>query len=121
MNILLVDDDTGILETMDDILTTLQYNVETAHSGCEALRLIKTNRIHYNFILMDMKMPEMDGIETSEKILAIHPKEQIFMISAYISPEMKSRANKAGIKTLLNKPIDLDNLQRLLKRKSVIK
>jgi two-component system, sensor histidine kinase and response regulator len=109
LNVLVVDDLDDSRTIMRHILESLGCRVETLSSGPEALSRLEDNAMRNNpieLILMDWKMPEMDGIEVSRKIrqelgLAI----PIIMMTAFGREEQRIQAEKAGINGFLNKPI----------------
>ena len=112
MSILIVDDDEGIRETMMDILSEKGFIVVTASNGFEALNLVESYT--FNTILLDLRMPGLDGIETSRQIKIIQPGTIIFMITAYISPKVYADAKAAGIQEILSKPINFKQLEKIL-------
>ena len=69
--ILLVDDDTDMTETLSDILQEMNFHVEIANNGFEAIERIKTSA--FDLVLMDMKMPGINGAETFREIKKIRP------------------------------------------------
>lgn len=111
VNVLVVDDDLGICETMNDVLSE-HHHVDIARDGFEGLRMTKDHDI--DIVLMDMKMPGMDGIETSKKIKVVHPMMKIIMITAFLSEIDRDRAMNVGIEQILCKPIDFGTLEPLL-------
>lgn len=70
-NILIVDDDDGMIETLRDILIDLDYNVEIASDGYKAIEIVKNQS--FDVILMDIKMPGINGVETFKEIKSIQP------------------------------------------------
>jgi CheY-like chemotaxis protein len=112
LSILIVDDDEGIRETMTDILREKGYIVVTASNGFEALNFVESYT--FDTILMDLRMPGLDGIETSKQIKIIQPAANIFMITAYISPQIYENAKEAGIQEILSKPINFKRLEEIL-------
>ena len=112
MSILIVDDDEGIRETMADILKEKNFDVQTARDGFEALKILKSES--FNIILMDLRMPGMDGIETSKRIMEIKPDSKIFIISAYISQKVYDDAKVVGIQEIFSKPVNFTQLVKIL-------
>ena len=72
IEILVVDDDVDMTETLSDIITTLGIQVEVAHDGLQALKKVKTKR--FDMVLIDIKMPKMNGIECFKEIKKIRPQ-----------------------------------------------
>jgi len=109
MNVLVVDDLGDSRSIMRTILESLGCRVETLSSGPEALNRLADNSIRNDpieLIMMDWKMPEMDGIEVSRKIRQeLKLTLPIIMMTAFGQDEQRIEAQKAGINGFLNKPI----------------
>jgi DNA-binding NtrC family response regulator len=109
VSILIIDDDEGMLKTLNYILTAKGYEVVTRSSGVEAIALIKERS--FNLILIDIKMPDMNGVETLKEIKRISPDEtNIMMITAYTMHKLVGEAKKEGARAILPKPLDIDQL-----------
>ena len=106
---LIVDDDEILLETAEDTLKSLGVNVESATSGQDALSKItdRHNRgTDYSIVILDWKMPGLDGIETAKRIRAeIDTKIPILLISAYDWSEIEDAAREAGANGFISKPL----------------
>lgn len=105
-NILVVDDERGIRNTLKEILELEKYAVDTAEDGPSGLRMIKENT--YDVILCDIKMPEMDGMEVLEKAIAEGISTPIVMISGHGNIETAVEALKKGAYDFIEKPLDLN-------------
>ena len=109
MDVLIIDDDPVTLQTGADTLRSLGVAVEQAESGSEALERI--GRRHdsgqdYNVIIVDWKMPEMDGIETVHRIRSkIDTNIPILLISAYDWSDIEDKAKAAGANGFVTKPL----------------
>ncbi len=114
MNVLVVDDDEGIRETMGDILREMGVHTILAHDGLEAIEIVK--REPQDLILMDLRMPGIDGLQTSKRILSIQPGARIILVTAYATEETFTAARHAGLKDVMYKPFDLERLKDLLKK-----
>ena len=108
--ILIVDDEESICQTLGGILTDEGYEVVTAGSGEEALRVLEEEQPQ--LILLDIWLPGMDGIETLKAIKAAHPQLQVVMMSGHGTIETALEAIRVGAIDFLEKPIAL---QKLLK------
>lgn len=106
--ILIIDDDQNICESIKMILEYENYFVDIAHDAIEGLSKIKQNS--YNAILLDIKMPEMDGLEAITKIKELDDSISIIMISAHASLGNAIEATKKGAYDFIEKPIDRDKL-----------
>ena len=110
---MIVDDDDGILETLSDILTELQFNVTTASDGYKAIDLVEQGT--FDVILMDIKMPGIDGVETFKRIKIIKPDASIIFMTAYAREERVDEAEREGAVDILCKPIDIANLEKTIR------
>jgi two-component system, NtrC family, response regulator HydG len=121
INILIVDDDVDMTETLSDILTVSGINVEIANDGFKAIEKVKTKP--FDLILMDIKMPIMDGVETYKKIKHIQPKVIVVMITAYALQDLIAVALKEGAYGIWYKPVEIQKIIELVEhtpRKSAL-
>ena len=79
--ILIVDDDKGIRTTLRDILEMEKYEVQEAVDGLDCL--VKIKQAKYDVVILDVKMPKMDGMEVVEKIQTLQPDLPVVMISGH--------------------------------------
>ncbi|HON18686.1 MAG TPA: sigma-54 dependent transcriptional regulator [Salinivirgaceae bacterium] len=107
-NILVVDDETSIRNTLKEILEYEGFNVILSADGQEALEQINDNPI--DIVLCDIKMPGMDGIELLERILQNHPDIPVIMISGHGNVDTAVEAIKKGAFDYISKPLDLNRL-----------
>ncbi len=109
LDVLIVDDDEVLLETGSDTLASLGLNVEQATGGFEALGMIKHREKtgkNYDIVILDLKMPDMDGIETIRRIRAeVSNSVPILLISAYSWSDVEEQAKEAGVNGFLSKPL----------------
>ncbi len=106
--ILVVDDERSIQESLTMILEYEKYSVECASSGPEALEKVKGNG--YSVVLLDVKMPGMDGLEVLDAIRQINPDLPVVMISGHGTIETAVEATKRGAFDFLQKPLDRDKI-----------
>ena len=106
--ILVVDDDSSIRRTLTDILEFEQYEVDQASDGVEAIVKIKRNT--FDVIVMDIKMPKMDGMDAMERIQALSPDTPVVMISGHGNIDTAVEAVKKGAFDFIQKPPDLNRL-----------
>ena len=106
--ILLVDDEAEFIETLGKRLTRRGLGVLLANSGQEALDLIAVNEI--DVVVLDVKMPGMDGIEALQKIKALKPDLEVLMLTAHANVEVAMRGMELGAFDYLMKPVELDDL-----------
>ncbi|MEI6765140.1 MAG: sigma-54 dependent transcriptional regulator [Bacteroidota bacterium] len=106
-NILIIDDEKGIRNTLREILEYEKFSVDDASDGSEGLTLIDKEK--YDVILCDIKMPKMDGIEVLKKILE-RSDTPVVMISGHGTIETAVEAIKMGAYDFIAKPLDLNRL-----------
>ncbi len=106
--ILVVDDDNSIRRTLRDILQFERYEVDEAADGVEAIVKIKRN--DFDAIIMDIKMPKMDGMDAMDRIQALKPDTPIIMISGHGNIDTAVEAVKKGAFDFIQKPPDLNRL-----------
>src|SRR6187399_1420741 len=106
--VLIVDDERSIRHTLRDILEFEKYDVDEACDGMEALVKIKQNP--YDVIILDIKMPKMDGMDALDKIQEIARETPVVMISGHASIDTAVEAVKKGAFDFISKPPDLNRL-----------
>jgi len=106
--ILIIDDEKVIRETLRDILEYEKYKIDDAVDGFTALEKIKKKK--YDVVLCDVKMPKMDGIEVLEASMAINPDVPFIMISGHGTVELAVEATRKGAFAFIQKPPDLNQL-----------
>ncbi|SDB25009.1 response regulator [Butyrivibrio sp. INlla16] len=125
MCVLVIDDDPVALDHAKLVLGNEGIAVETVRSGQEAIDLVKVHKGRmepYNLIIVDWKMPEMDGLETTRQIREIIGDDSaIIMLTAYSWDEIHSEATDAGVDSFISKPLFagslLDEFRNALKKK----
>ncbi len=109
IDVLIVDDDEIMLQTAADTLESLGATAEQARSGLEALGMIEHRHLSgrdYNVVIIDWKMPEVDGIETIRRIRAeLETDIPILLISAYDWSDIEDKAKEAGANGFVSKPL----------------
>ena len=109
MSVLVVDDDRIALEHAEVILGQVGVSCEAVTSGAEAVDMVKmrhARREDYSLILVDWKMPVMDGLETTRRIRAIvGPGTPIIILTAYNWSDIEEEAREAGVDTFAAKPL----------------
>lgn len=108
--ILLVDDEVPFVETMTKRLGKRSYNVLTAFSGQEALAKLKTKGAKVDVIILDVKMPVMDGVEALREIKRLYPLIEVIMLTGHATVESGIEGMKLGAFDYLMKPTDMDQL-----------
>jgi len=108
VNILVIDDEKSIRNTLKEILEYEKFKVDLAEHGVEGLELYKKGS--YDIVLCDIKMPEMDGLEVLEKIFEEEGDAQVIMISGHGNIDNAVEAIKKGAYDFIEKPLDLNRL-----------
>jgi len=107
-SVLIVDDEVSILNSLSSILEDEGYEVAVAKSGTEALKICLVDPP--DLMLLDIWMPEMDGLETLRKVKESYPATQVMMMSGHGSIETAVKAIKLGAYDYIEKPLSLENV-----------
>ncbi|MGI6413554.1 MAG: response regulator [Syntrophomonadaceae bacterium] len=111
--ILIVDDQKGVRRLLEELFKKEGWEIDTACDGQEAID--KAAQFMPDVVLMDMKMPNMNGLEASQKILE---KQQnnlaILMMTAYGEMDVVNKALEAGVKKCITKPFDIMDLKNMV-------
>lgn len=108
-NVLLVDDEAEFVETFSERLTIRNLEVIKAFSGEEALKVLESSNT-IEVVVLDVKMPEMDGIETLKEIKKKYPLVEVIMLSGHADVESAIDGMKRGAFDYLMKPCDIDQI-----------
>jgi len=106
--ILVVDDQFNARETLKAILEHKGYRVATAKDGAEAIEMVKEK--HYDIIFLDVKLPDMNGVETFKQVKRIDPKAAVIMMTGYSLDYLVRIAISQGAYTCIYKPFDMENI-----------
>jgi DNA-binding NtrC family response regulator len=107
-NVLLVDDESEFLETLVKRLRKRKLNTTGVGSGEEALEVLRTEPV--DVVVLDVKMPGMDGIETLRAIKKIRPLVEVIMLTGHANMEVAITGMELGAFDYLMKPMDIDEL-----------
>ena len=113
-SVLIVDDDEGMTETLSDILADLGYSVEVVNDGFKAIENVKT--CAFDVILMDIKMPGINGVKTLKEIKNIQPEATVMMMTAYSVEDLIAEALKEGAYGVIYKPIEVAKVVEFIER-----
>jgi len=106
--VLIVDDEQSIRRTLREILEFEKYDVDEAGDGLECL--VKLKRAKYDVVVMDIKMPKMDGMDALERIQLLAPDTPVVMISGHANIDTAVDAVKKGAFDFISKPPDLNRM-----------
>ncbi len=107
-SVLLVDDEVEFIETLGKRLARRGLTVHLANSGQQALDIVAAEDL--DVVVLDVKMPGMDGVEALQKIKALKPKLEVVMLTAHANVEVAMRGMELGAFDYLMKPVELDDL-----------
>ena len=108
-NVLLVDDEVEFVEAFSERLKMRDLEISKAFSGKEALKFLKKNQT-VEVVILDVKMPQMDGIETLTEIKKRYPLMEVIMLSGHSTVESAIEGMKKGAFDYLMKPCDMDQI-----------
>lgn len=114
LELLLVDDELEFLEPMKVRLTRRQISCSLAQSGEEALRLL--DQKHFDCAVVDVKMPEMDGLELLRRMRKDYPDTAVILLTGHASVELGVQGIELGAFEYLMKPVELDELLDTVRR-----
>lgn len=112
-SLLIVDDQPGVRRLLYEAFNDEGYRVRMAGGGQEALKMV-SQQIP-DIILLDIRMPVMNGLETLEEIRKIDPDMPVLMMTAYGELEVVEMAKKLGVRHYIIKPFDLNEVRLLVK------
>ena len=110
--ILVVDDDPSVRYMLGRILLDEGYDALEAANGCEALKIASARKV--DLVLLDLKMPGMNGQETLKELAGLQPAPQVIIMTAY--RDQADERTLAGAGALLQKPLDFPTLLELIKK-----
>lgn len=108
MKLMLVDDEERFLYAMEKLLTKKGYDIQTASSGEQCLDILSKNRIHV--VILDVKMPGLDGLETLRRIKQQYPLVEVILLTGHGTVESAVDGLKCGASDFLMKPISASDL-----------
>jgi len=111
--ILVADDEQSMREFLDIMLTKEGYKVSLASNGEEVVKLIDNDL--FDLVLLDIRMPKLDGISALKKIKAIAPETIVIMITAYASADTAIKAMKEGAYDYITKPFKVEEIKLIIK------
>ena len=114
--ILVIDDEQGIRDLLGTILRRKGYDVVLAESGRKGLELFR--REHPDVIVLDLKMPGMDGLTVLQQVRSLNPKQPVIILTGAWTPEAEQQVRALGVTEFVGKEFSLhllgDSLKRLL-------
>ena len=114
LDILIVEDEPFQREMLSDVLMKEGHRVQEAENGEKALRLLGAG--YFDLILLDLRMPDMNGLEVLREAKRLNPETDAVIITAFGTIETAVAAMKAGARDYITKPVDLEELFLLIQR-----
>lgn len=108
--VLVVDDEQEVRQVLFEFLSSRGYDVTTASGGAEAVAVVGT--VKPDLVLLDVAMPDIDGVETLKRIVAIEPALAVIMVTANSDIGVTSKLLALGAVDYVPKPFDLDYLDQ---------
>ena len=113
-SVLVVDDSAGICQTMSMILRRKGFDVSCAVDGPGAVEKVKERP--FDAVLLDIRLPGMDGVEVQKNIRSLRPDARVAMMTAYAVEDKVRDAIKDGAETVFYKPLDMDTVIAFLNK-----
>ena len=109
VKVLIVDDEVPFVQTLMKRLTRRGLQLEAAYNGPEALEKLSKDK-DIDVVILDVKMPEMDGIEVLREIKKLHPLTQVIMLTGHSTVESAIEGMQLGAYDYLLKPCDIERV-----------
>jgi DNA-binding NtrC family response regulator len=113
-NILIVDDDEVMCRTLSDVLKKMSYEVTSVQTGKDTLYTLQERA--YDLILLDVRLPDVNGLEVLRQIRGIDSDPFVIVMTAYADVETAVTAMKTGAYDYINKPFEIDELKIVIKK-----
>src|ERR1700745_1725973 len=114
LRILTVDDERSITESMRFIFGDSRFRVTGAETGADALAKIDADPERFDVIIIDQKMPRLTGVELVHEIRNRPYAGKILVLSAHLSPDIRTAYEELDVDVMLEKPFDINDLRQLL-------
>lgn len=112
VNLLIVDDDINMLATVGDVFQDRGYNVAMVEDGHRAIKLV--SRKYFDVVLMDLKMPGINGLETYKEVKKIIPTSTVIMMTGDSKEELVKKAIEEGAYTVIYKPFNVKKVVKIV-------
>jgi DNA-binding NtrC family response regulator len=114
-SILVVDDNKDFADVFCDILRTNNYEAESCYGGVQAVE--KVRRGNFDIVFLDIRMPEMDGIETLKEVKRLKPDTMVIMMTGYSVDELVHKALEEKASDIIYKPFEISKVLSLIQNK----
>ncbi len=114
LKILLVDDETEFVDSLSERLGLRGMKTDVAYDGEQALKAVEKSAP--DAMVLDLRMPGMDGIEVLEKVKKDYPNIRVIVLTGHGTDEDEAKALKLGASVFMKKPVDIDQLVKILRK-----
>ncbi len=114
MKVLLVDDEKEFVNALSERLKMRDMNPDAVYDGEQAISFVEDNEP--DVMVLDLKMPGIDGIETLRRVRKAYPKIQVIILTGHGTDKDEERARELGAFDYLEKPVDIDSLVKRMKK-----
>jgi DNA-binding NtrC family response regulator len=115
--ILVIDDEQGIRDLLDTLLSRKGFDVTLADSGQKALDAVRRER--FDVLVLDLKMPGMDGLTVLQQIRSLYPTQQVIVLTGGGNPETERQVRALGVSEYVEKEFSLHLLGDAIKRQLI--
>jgi len=112
-NILVVDDNKDFADVFCDILKVNEFRAESCYGGAQAIEKVKKG--DFDIIFLDIRMPEMDGIQTLKEVKKLKPDTNVIMMTGYSVDELVHKALEEKASDIIYKPFEINKVLSLIK------
>lgn len=114
--IMFVDDEPSIVSVNSNYLSKMGYTVETCSNGLQALELFKENPSHFDLVISDMTMPQMNGDKLAGELVKIKPDLPVIICTGFNKNISEEAVKRIGVKALIYKPFELNKLSKMIRQ-----
>lgn len=111
--ILIVDDDAQMVQTLCDIVALQGWEARGVTDGMQAVEAVRQEP--YTAVLMDVRMPGLNGVDTFRAMRALRPNVAVFLMTAFAASDLLAAAQHEGVARIFPKPVDLDEVLALVR------
>jgi len=112
--ILIVEDDDIGYSLLKEIFADYKFAIERAKDGLEAIEYFKHHKYAFDLVLMDLRLPNINGFEATSKIKNINPSVPVIAVSAYVHSQSINDSKVCGCDDFIAKPFDINHLIALV-------
>jgi len=112
-NILVVDDNKDFADVFCDILRANNYKANSCYGGPQAIEMLREE--DYDILFVDIRMPEMDGVQTLREVKKVRPETMVIMMTGYSVDELVHKAIEEKASEIIYKPFEIDKVLSLIK------